>query len=241
MLKALQFHSITKNFKFGGTWNYPAQLENFIKTIHKLGYEIVLPDMKKEGVVLVFDDGEENLYHYAFPILKKYRCPAIIFLIVGYIGKKNLWDISLFSRHHHLNWRQIMEMKENGIAFGSHTMSHPDLTKLSAANLEYELSESKRILEKYLGPIDFISYPFNRVNQRVIKKVREIGYKFGFGGKGEDNLTIKKEGVYITDNARSLKIKITEKPRSFYHYARIQQKVINLFSIATLLNRRKAK
>jgi len=238
MLKALQFHRITKKFQFCGTWDYPEQLDLFIKTIYDNGYEIILPGEKKDGIVITFDDGEENIYEYAFPVLKKYRCPAIIFLIVDYIGKKNYWDLSITGRNRHLNWRQILEMNKYGIIFGSHTMSHRNLTRLNTQELEYELFESKRILERHLDTIDTISYPFNRVNSYVLKKVAEAGYRYGFGGNGESNLTIKKEAIYITDNPFTLKIKISERPLFLYFYERLQQKIINYFTIATMLNKK---
>lgn len=240
MLKALQFHRITDKFQLCGTWNYSEQLDKFIKTIYDNGYKIILPWEKNEGIVIIFDDGEENLYHYAFPILKKHRCPAIVFLIVKYIGKENYWDISLTKkRSRHLNWRQILEMREYGIYFGSHTMTHRNLTKLNKRELEYELFESKMILERYLGPIDTISYPFNRVNSYVLKKIAQAGYRYGFGGGGETPLMIKKEAMYIIDTPFTLKIKISEKPSILYHYERLQQKIINYFTIATMVKQRR--
>lgn len=238
MVKALQFHRIVNRLQFCGTWNTPEQLDSFINTIYRSGYDIVLPGDDRDGLIITFDDGEENLYYFVLPILRKYRCPAIIFLIVDYIGKKNLWDISFFNkRNRHLNWQQILEMRESGVVFGSHTMTHRNLSRLSKQALEYEIYESKRILEKYLGTVDTISYPFNRINKTVLQVVKKAGYKYGFGGDGFNNLTIKKEAIYITDNPLTLNIKISETPPLLYRYERLQQKVINYFTIATMLKR----
>ncbi len=236
MIKALQFHRITNKFQFCGTWNYPEQLNLFLKTILDCGYDIVLPGEDRDGIIITFDDGEENLYQHAFPVLKRYSCSAMIFLVANYIGKRNYWDISILGkRSYHLNWDQILEMRKSGIMFGSHTMSHRNLTRIDVQGLEYELFESKRILEKYLGEVDTISYPFNRINTTVLKKVAEAGYRYGFGGEGQNDLTIKKEAVYITDNPLTLKVKISENPSILYSYERFQQKVINYFTIATIL------
>lgn len=240
MVKALQFHRVVNHFQFCGTWNTPEQLDSFINTIYRSGYDIVLPGDDRDGLIITFDDGEENLYYSVLPIVRKYRFPALVFLIVDYIGKEKLWDISLINkRSRHLNWQQILEMKEAGVTFGSHTMTHRNLTRLNQQDLVYEIFESKRILEKYLGTIDAISYPFNRINKTVVQVVKKAGYKYGFGGDGFNNLTIKKEAIYITDNPATIKIKISEKPFLMYRYERLQQKVINYFTIATMLKRSK--
>jgi peptidoglycan/xylan/chitin deacetylase (PgdA/CDA1 family) len=198
-----------------------------------------MPWEGKDGLVITFDDGDRSIYRYAFPILKKHGVRAIVFLIVDYIGRDDLWDITpLGGRSPHLSWDEIHEMKEWGIAFGSHTMSHRNLTKLNAAEIAYELGESKRVLEEQLGPIDCISYPFNRVDSDVVRWVKQAGYKFGFGGTGESDLLIKKEAVYVTDNIRSMRTKISERPRILYQYDRLKQRVINYFTLTTMLTKR---
>jgi len=195
----------------------------------------VLPG-ESEGIVICFDDGERSVYDYAFPILKKFGMKAIVFLIVDYIGKKNLWDIGPSARAtQHLNWDEILKMKSWGIEFGSHTMSHCNLTRLTTTRLEYELRESKRILEAKIGKVRSISYPFNRVNKVIVKRARQAGYKFGFGGDGSCPLLLKKEAVYIIDNQPNLAVKISETPQFFYCYEKIKQQVINYFTIATML------
>ncbi len=238
MVKAIQFHRITPKFQFCGTWNYPGQFETFIEFL-KNNIKIVLPGDEQNGVVITFDDGDKSIYRYAFPILKKYGIRAVVFLIVDYIGKDDYWDMALIGRRSpHLSWDEIHEMKEWGIEFGSHTMSHRNLTKLSADEVEYELRESKRSLEQRLGDVNCISYPFNRTSSEVVRQVQRAGYGFGFGGQGQSDLLLKKEAVYITDNVRSLNTKILEKPKFIYWYDRVKQQVINYFTITTMLVKR---
>ena len=195
---------------------------------------------EEDGIIITFDDGEKSVYDYAFPILKKFGMKAVVFLIVDYIGKSNLWDITLAGeRTQHLSWEEIFEMKKHGFQFGSHTMTHRDLTRLSKKELEHELFESKRIIEAKIGECYCVSYPFNRVNRYVVHVASEAGYKFGFGGDGSSNFLLKKEAIYITDDTTSLGVKISKRPKYLYNYLRVQQTVINYFTIATMLNRKR--
>lgn len=240
MVKALQFHRITPKFQLCGTWNKPRQFEEYLKFLCSKGVKTILPGQGENGIIITFDDGEKTIYDYAFPVLKRFGIKAIVFLIVDYIGKENLWDISLAgARVLHLSWDEIIEMKKWGIEFGSHTMTHRNLTGLSNQEIEYELHESKRVLEEKIGSCNCLSYPFNRVNMNIIDAAAKAGYRYGFGGDGSSDLLLKKEAVYITDNLRSLRVKIFEKPKYIYNYERIKQKVINYFTIATMMSKRR--
>ena len=241
MVKAIQFHRVAPKVQFCGTWNYPEQFEAFIRSMQR-NFRLVLPGRGQDGLVITFDDGDMSVYRHAFPILKKYDVKAIIFLICGYIGKCDTWDISpLGLRSSHVGWDEICEMKEWGIEFGSHTMNHRNLTRLNADDISFELAESKRMLEARIGKVRCISYPFNRVNGQIVRLARKYGYQYGFGGRGQNDLLIRKEAVYITDTPRSLDIKIRERPFLFYRYERVKQQVINYFTIATMLTKKQVK
>lgn len=241
MVKAIQFHRITPEFQFCGTWNYPGQFEKFVSYIRS-NAEVILPGEKKDGVVITFDDGDRSVYQYAFPILRKYGVRAVVFLVVDYIGRNDAWDITLpGSRSMHLSWDEILEMQDWGIIFGSHTLTHRNLTGLKSEEINHELAGSKRILEERLGEITSISYPFNRTNREVVLTAERAGYRFGFGGTGESDLLIKKEAVYITDNVRSFATKIHERPRLLYQYDRLKQRAINYFTMTTMLIRHRTR
>lgn len=237
MVKAIQFHRVTPKVQFCGTWNYPAQFDGFIDFVRR-NYKIVLPGSGADGLVITFDDGDGSVYQYAFPILKKYGVKAVVFLIADYIGKEDRWDITTVGRSAHLTWDEIKEMNDWGIEFGSHTLSHRNLTLLTRPEIVYELGESRRIIEEKIGPIRCISYPFNRVNSEVVWCAKQACYQYGFGGDGQNDLLLKKEAVYITDNVISLNTKIREQPHMFYRYDRLKQRIINYFTIATMLTRR---
>jgi peptidoglycan/xylan/chitin deacetylase (PgdA/CDA1 family) len=119
-------------------------------------------------VVITFDDGYEDNYTDAYPILKKYHFPATIFLISDCVGKMpNL-----------LTWDQIKEMSQNGISFGSHTRYHTYLPNVSKAQMRDEIVESKHVIEKNLGtPIYYFAYPIGGFNEQAKAIAALAGYK----------------------------------------------------------------
>jgi len=118
-------------------------------------------------VVITFDDGSENNFTNAYPLLKKYDMPAAMFVIPN-----------------HCNWRgylskqQINQMAQNGIEIGSHTLNDVWLPDCDDAKLYEEIAGSKKALETITGKrVDFISYPLGGFNQRVRLAVMKAGYK----------------------------------------------------------------
>ncbi len=121
-----------------------------------------LPD---RSVVLTFDDGFENVYQLAFPILQQYGFPATVFLVAGYCGKTNHWPSqpSGIPRLPIMTWEQIQEMDRAGIEFGAHTHNHPRLDRVSGSELKLEVVNAKSVLEDHLGhQVDHFSYPYGR-------------------------------------------------------------------------------
>ena len=74
----------------------------------------------RNTVVLQFDDGYEDNYNYAFPILKKYGFPAMVFLISDKVGTPGF-----------LTWDEIKEMEKYNFMAGAHTRHHVYLPRAS--------------------------------------------------------------------------------------------------------------
>lgn len=82
-----------------------------------------------------------------------------------------------------VNWDQVREMQSEGLDVGSHTVSHPILSKLTQEEVSGELGESyQRISEELGNPPKGICYPNGMVkdiNAIVLEKAQEIGYEYG--------------------------------------------------------------
>ena len=154
----------------------PSIFAQQMQTLHQRGLNVIsltqlvdgltngepLPD---RSVVLTFDDGFENVYQQAFPILQQYGFPATVFLVAGYCGKTNHWPSQPagIPRLPIMTWEQIHEMDRAGIEFGAHTHNHPRLDRVSGGELELEVVNAKRVLEDHLGHrVDHFSYPYGR-------------------------------------------------------------------------------
>ncbi len=127
------------------------------------------------GCCLTFDDGFSDFYELVLPILSRYQLKATIFPVTGFIGNESSWDI--FPQREHLSIRQLREISDAGHEIGSHTVTHPDLTLLSPADLDRELRDSKATLEDITGKqVTSLSFPCGRWNSSTWKAAQEAGY-----------------------------------------------------------------
>ncbi len=174
-------------------------LESYLQTL-KVSSKF---STKGKYVIITFDDGWQDNYMNAFPILQKYGYTATIFLAVAYIGEKE----------DYLTWEQVMKMHRAGFEFGSHTLTHPHLTRIPIAKAREEITESKKALEIRLGKeIKTFCYPYGEYNQSIIQLVREAGYQGAVvtpsSGRCETSIySIRRVGVYATDTLFSFRIK----------------------------------
>lgn len=121
-------------------------------------------------LALTFDDGFRNVYEYGLPILQQYGFPATVFLVTDYCGALNAWpgQSPAVERRPLLGWAEVRAMSAAGIAFGSHTRTHPDLSSMTQQGIESELLGSKQAIEDAIGrPVDAFAYPYGVTNQRV--------------------------------------------------------------------------
>jgi len=219
----LMYHSIANNDVF-----FTVELEMFEKQMNYLknnNYNVIkLSDLvdileyskeiPKKTVILTFDDGYQDNYNNAFPILKKYNFPASIFLITGLIGKEinNSQNIPLMA----LNWEQIKKMYQSGlIDFQPHTVSHQKFNEMKLDEIKKEIINSKKLIEEELNKkCEFFAYPRGWYNKEIINILERNGFKAartienGKINKGDDLFKLKRISVNSTTSFIQFKVKI---------------------------------
>lgn len=177
-LPILLYHHIAAHQPQNPYFVSPENLEAHFKWLKDNGYEPITMghaadclqskcQLPSKAVVITFDDGWTDEYLNGFPILKKYSFPATFYIkLNNYNGLGGLTT------------NQLKEMAAAGIEIASHTMTHPNLKTKPAQQLNFELRESKRILEHDLGvPVHSFAYPGGAFNDRVVAAVKAAGYQ----------------------------------------------------------------
>ncbi len=217
------YHRVRDGFDWSITRQGTEQFERGINSLIGRGCRLVplrellesSGNSDEKRIAFTFDDGYEDVYRNAFPVLRKLGLTACIFVVTGYVGRYSEWDYGLGgSRRRHLSWEQIKEMAEAGFEFGSHTVNHPDLTRIPRRFVEYELTRSKEALEDKLGrSVDVLSYPFGRYDRYVQEETERLGYQAAYtvcqnSGEEQSRFSQPRHGVYLLDSPLTLKIKL---------------------------------
>ena len=131
-LKQQGYHSITLN-----------------QLIDALYYGGPLP---QKPIILTFDDGYEDAYKFAYPLLKAHGFSGMFYIITGKVG----WPGQA-------TWGQLHDMLANGMQIGSHTVHHVDMGDTYQASpvlAQQEAQISQSDLQSHLGiPIQHFCYP----------------------------------------------------------------------------------
>jgi peptidoglycan/xylan/chitin deacetylase (PgdA/CDA1 family) len=122
----------------------------------------------EEPLTISFDDGHISHYESALPLLEKYSCKGIFFVIVGRISERNDF----------MTWSHLEELIALGHRVEAHGWSHAFLTSCTDAELQNEVKGAKEMIEDRLGAaVSALSAPHGRWNGRVLGACEEAGYR----------------------------------------------------------------
>ena len=169
--KVFYLHSIHNNNNFltniDDRSTHISKFIEFVDIIKKNGFRIV-DEIKNEDneIQITFDDGYIGIYE------------NMQFFVDNGIKVKVFLSPILFNKKKYMSIKQIVEMsKLSNFIFGSHTMTHVRLDTLNDKQLEFELRESKNIIENAINQkVDSFCFPFGFFNDKVISMCKKIGY-----------------------------------------------------------------
>lgn len=178
-----KFHSIVKDSKDMYNEQFcisNKHFEHFITLLMEKGCQFEPVDMllinekKSNRVFLTFDDGFEDVFLNAYPLMRKKGIPFCIFLISDFIGKKG-----------YMSEEQIAILaKEPLCTLGVHTKTHPNLKKCTKIELEEEMCGAKKRVEAVTRKtLSAFAYPYGdmlHVGGRERRWVKKAGFKLAF-------------------------------------------------------------
>jgi peptidoglycan/xylan/chitin deacetylase (PgdA/CDA1 family) len=136
------------------------------------------PRGRATPVVLTFDDGYADNLANAVPVLRELGFTAAVFPVLDLRSRFNSWDAAPEMRAPLLTEREMREVEEAGMELGSHTISHPWLTRLDDDRLRDELVRSREVLASVSArPLPVLASPYGGVDERVKRAVRVAGYE----------------------------------------------------------------
>lgn len=165
---------------------YTSAFEEQMQYLHDEGYSTISlyelqayiqegKELPEKPIILTFDDGYLSTYKYAYPIMRKYGFTATVFVTSDTSAK--VFD-SYRSFDPPLTKEQVRELSENGFSIQAHSVTHRPMTELTAEQITWELSESKKQLEEIIGtPVEFLAMPLGFYSKTVKRISKKLGYK----------------------------------------------------------------
>jgi peptidoglycan/xylan/chitin deacetylase (PgdA/CDA1 family) len=157
-------------------------------------WQIGLRELPPHPVVITFDDADQSIYDYAFPVLKRLGLRATVFVVTGRVGTR--WgEVRV------LDWARLREMQESGVFdIQSHTHDlHYKVNEGSAAQpvflaatqsgetvagvsswdelVRADLTRSRNAIRAHIGRTPaYLAWPYGFGNPRVDRVAREVGF-----------------------------------------------------------------
>lgn len=183
----------------------PVTFESHIQRLSEEGYyfltpeeaykvlsENVLPNGNSKIIWLTFDDSLWDFYTNAYPILKKYQAKGTNNVITSTVGDNG-----------NLTLDQMLEMKEQGMSFQSHTSTHPDLSASDDDTQKSEMENAKTYLDNNLSQDTMaIAYPAGRYSDTTLQLASNLNYKIGV--TTNEGIANKEDGLLSLDRVRIL-------------------------------------
>jgi peptidoglycan/xylan/chitin deacetylase (PgdA/CDA1 family) len=156
----------------------PYTFEQQVKTLQNAGFTFMTArelgevidgkmELPKSPILLTFDDGHWDFDTVVLPILKKYNVKATAYIIAGFIGRSDF-----------MSKEELVDVINSKLVdVGAHTVHHVSLKRRPSSLLNYEIGQSKSVLENtyHLSVVSF-AYPGGAFDQKAIDAVKDAGF-----------------------------------------------------------------
>ena len=197
-ISVLAYHNLDLKSKTDYTVS-SQQLRDQIYNLRQRGYKFVTlkqvedfyykdSDLPSRSVAITFDDGNLNTYTIAYPLLKQLNVPFTLFIYPN--------AINVGHKMKFMNWDEVKELATNGVIIGSHSYSHPFLTRPVDVKtpeqyhkwLVEECLGSKQYIENKIGvSVNYFAIPFGVIDRRSWQALKNANYKLIFDINGMNN------------------------------------------------------
>lgn len=224
-LPIVMYHSMLKDTKLQGQFVIdPAKFEEDLKYLKDNGYTTITvsdlvdyvynnKELPKKPIMLTFDDGYYNNYLYAYPLLKKYKCKAVISPIGYYSDLYSKSTDAPSPSYSHCTWKQLKEMQNSGcVEIQNHSYNmHSQNGRLGIKQKNGESSEEykevitqdiskaqNRFKEKLEYTPQAFVYPFGALSDSSEEAIKALSFKASFTCEEKINIIAKdKNSLYL--------------------------------------------
>lgn len=223
-LLVLCYHSVSDDWEHALSVT-PDAFRKQVKTLAGCGVPPVSAKAvaagERRGLHVTFDDAYRDVLG-ALPLLEELGLPATIFVSTAFADEGRplaVPELAADAEAHPellatMTWDELREVAARGVEIGGHTVSHPHLTRVTDAELDRELGESKQRIEDELGrPARLLAYPYGEHDARVHDAVRRAGYAAGFaqwpGSSIHNPFALPRVSFYRGESLRRATLKTT--------------------------------
>jgi peptidoglycan/xylan/chitin deacetylase (PgdA/CDA1 family) len=225
-LLVLCYHGISATWP-ASTSVRPEDFESQLSEFVRLGYRgatfseaLTVPPAEKT-LVVTFDDAHRSVLELAAPAMARLGIPGTVYVPTGYpdTDRPMAWDgydIWLGTAHEDelrcMSWEELRGLAAAGWEIGSHTRTHPRLSRIGDEEIAAELGDSRAECEQKMGvPCTSIAYPYSDYDERAVRAAGDAGYRFAVtvprGPRAALPLQWPRVGVYNGDSARRLRLR----------------------------------
>ncbi|HQU72395.1 MAG: polysaccharide deacetylase family protein [Calditrichaeota bacterium] len=217
-IPVLMYHKIDPHSEVGINALSPRRFRQHCQWLEEHGFQALTfrhilenRPIPANPVILTFDDAYASVFEHAYPIMREFGFPGVVFVISGFIGRSNSWDANLGGlTFPHMDRDNLRELHRAGWEAGGHSVTHRALRFLPEAVCRREIETSFRDLESLLGvpPVSF-AYPFGMGSERVRQFTAQAGFRVGCGairdyGHPPDIMNLPRIPLYQFEGARQL-------------------------------------